>query len=157
MLRTFLIVGLVHWRIDSDRRQAKRIMGRTDTVVRLSDPVFRLIRLLLATPILIAVFVTVRWAVMKFLGVRGRALGRRKYLYAIVNVLVLGLLESLRNPIETRLTSIGDALGNVLPYFEPQWVSAVLLALFSTVVITVLIGAPDSSCRRLVLVLRRSN
>jgi hypothetical protein len=75
-------------------------MGTTDSVVRLSDPVFRLIRLFLAIPILIAVFVTVRWAVMKFLGVRGRDLGRRKYLYALVTVLILGLLEWLRHPSE---------------------------------------------------------
>jgi small-conductance mechanosensitive channel len=114
-------------------------MGTTDSVVRLSDPVFRLIRLLLAIPILIAVFVTVRWAVMKFLGVRGRDLGRRKYLYAMVSVLVLGLLEWLRHPIETRLTAIGGAVSSMLPYLEAEWVSAVFLATFSIVMVTVLL------------------
>jgi uncharacterized protein involved in cysteine biosynthesis len=57
----------------------------------------------------------------------------------MVSVLVLGLLEWLRHPIETRLTAIGGAVSSMLPYLEPEWVSAVFLATFSTVMVTVLL------------------
>lgn len=106
----------------------------TDASAQLSSPAFHLIRFVLASAILIALFLGIRRALVFFLGVEGGTLSGRKYLLIAANVVLLALVALPRRHIESELMRFGEWLSRVLPYFEPGWLAGGVLGLYYTLI-----------------------
>jgi small-conductance mechanosensitive channel len=100
----------------------------------LSDSAFFALRFAVAVIILSMLFLTIRLALIVFVGQRARRLGRQKYYLAAANALVLGLSLLWLEPIAELLGSLGGTIGRLVPVITQEWVGAVLIGLFYTLV-----------------------
>ena len=91
-----------------------------DTQV-LSDSAFLALRFAITVIVLAAIFLTIRWSILVFVGQRSRRLGRKKYVWAAGNALVLGLSLLSQGPVEKILERLGESIGRVVPVITKEW------------------------------------
>ncbi len=74
----------------------------------LAESLFLVIRMVLGLAIMAVIAVCVRLAILTFAGTRYHLLGRRKYWWASLCLLAVGVLEGLRRPAEAVLSTLGN-------------------------------------------------
>lgn len=93
----------------------------------LAESLFLAIRVVLVLAIVAGLAFCVRQAILTLAGARYHQLGRRKYWWAGLCLLAVGVLEGLRQPAEAVLTALGDWLGAFRVVPNPAWPSGALI------------------------------
>jgi small-conductance mechanosensitive channel len=102
----------------------------------LAESLFLVIRMVLGLAIMAVIAVCVRLAILTFAGTRYHLLGRRKYWWAGLCLLAVGLLEGLRRPDEAVLSTLGNWIGAFRVVPDPAWPSVVLIGVYHTLAAT---------------------
>ncbi len=105
----------------------------------LARSLFLLIRLVLGLATMVVLAVCVRQAILTFVGARYHQLGRRRYWWAGLCLLAVGILEVLQRPGEVALTALGRWLGAFLVVPDPDWPTAFLIASYHTFAATLIL------------------
>ncbi len=74
----------------------------------LAESLFLVIRVVLGLAIMTVLAVCVRLAILTFAGTRCHLLGQRKYWWAALGLLAVGVPEGLRRPAEAVLSTLGN-------------------------------------------------
>jgi small-conductance mechanosensitive channel len=98
----------------------------------LSDSAFLALRFAVSIVILSILFLTIRRAILVFVGERSQHLGRKKYVFMAVNALLAALCFVVREPITKMLEMLGGILGRYVPAITNVWASSVLVGIFYT-------------------------
>jgi small-conductance mechanosensitive channel len=98
----------------------------------LSDSAFFALRFVLAVVTLVVVFLVIRRAVHSFVGANSKQLGRKKYVAAGINGIVLALLAVLHSRISDLLLGLGQKIGQTIPAITQEWTGGFLAGLFNT-------------------------
>jgi small-conductance mechanosensitive channel len=98
-----------------------------------------LIRVVLGLATMAVLAVCVRQAILTFVGARYHQLGRRRYWWAGLCLLAVGILEVLQRPAEVALTALGRWLGALLVVPGPDWPTAFLIASYHTFAATLIL------------------
>jgi small-conductance mechanosensitive channel len=98
----------------------------------LSDSVFLALRFVLTLILLSAIFLVIRRAIHHFVGSHSKQLGRKKYVVAGINGIVLALLAFLHDPIADLLMRLGQRIGRTIPVITQDWSGSFLVGLFNT-------------------------
>ena len=100
----------------------------------LSDSAFLALRFAISIIILSILFLTVRRAILVFVGERSRHLGRKKYVFMAGSALLAAFCLVLQEPITKMLEMLGGIVGRHVPAITDVWVSGLLVGLFYTFV-----------------------
>ena len=105
----------------------------------LARSLFLLIRVVLGLATMAVLAVCVRQAILTFAGARHHQLGRRKYWWAGLCLLTVGILEVLQRPAEIALTALGRWLGSFRVFPDPNWPAATLIAIYHALAATLVL------------------
>lgn len=97
------------------------------------------VRFVLAVVVLSTLGLVVYRAIISFVGVRSRDLGKRKYLFAAGSLGAALLLILLQKPAARVLTSLSMSLTRMIHISDESWASAVLVGLYNTLTATVVL------------------
>jgi small-conductance mechanosensitive channel len=98
----------------------------------LSDSAFFALRLALGVILLASIFLVIRRAIHTFVGQRSKKLGRKKYVVAGVNGIILAITLLLNEPIADLLEKLGQEIGRTVPVITQEWAGVFLVGLFHT-------------------------
>jgi small-conductance mechanosensitive channel len=98
----------------------------------LSDSAFVALRFVLAIFFLSIIFLVIRRAIHSFVGAHSKQLGRKKYVIAGINGMVLALSVLLHDPIADLLLRLGQRIGRTIPVITGEWLGGFLVGLFNT-------------------------
>ena len=98
----------------------------------LSDSAFLALRFATSIILLSILFLTVRRAILVFVGERSRHLGRKKYIFMAGCALLAGFCLVLQEPVTKMLEALGGIVGRNVPVLTDVWVSGFLVGLFYT-------------------------
>ncbi len=102
----------------------------------LSASVFTGVRYVLGLVILAILGWVIHRAVVSFVGVRARDLGKRKYRFAAGNFGAVLVLLLLQKPAARLLMNVGMSLTRIIRISDESWASAVLAGLYNTLTAT---------------------
>jgi small-conductance mechanosensitive channel len=100
----------------------------------LSDSAFLALRFAISVIFLSILFLTIRRAILVFMGESSRHLGRKKYVFMGVNALLAAFCLVLQKPITKMLEILGGIVGRHVSVITDVWVSSTLVGLFYTFV-----------------------
>jgi small-conductance mechanosensitive channel len=104
---------------------------QTETNV-LSDSAFLALRFVLSVIILSALILTIRRAILVFVGEQGKHIGKKKSVLIVGNAIICASLFLLREPVASVLENIGGKIGRFVPIITDVWASSMLVGLFYT-------------------------